>query len=263
MPYYTPPGGEITAAYGRSLMDLPDGMMGPVPANIRMYRRPAVPPAVLARQMLTMREISPLTMTGMGILPSVNVRGIRMAIPAALAARTRRMRLDRNMQGLGGKAAAAKILIGPRGTPIVRRQPGFFMGPGGGPGGGPFQFPGYTMSGMGLGDDTLPPDIGPQPLPIPPSWLDTSQPVPPPGWFNIGKPSAPPAPPAAIAPPNVGPSRDISLGPPAGVWDMRPVAPGASAGFFDQSTMGVPNKYLAAGLAAVVGLAALRSGRKR
>lgn len=68
----------------------------------------------------------------------------RAARSATLRRRSQRAGM-RFMSGMGlGVAHAAAA-----GTPVIRRQAGFFMGPGGGPGGGPFQFPGY-MSGMGM-----------------------------------------------------------------------------------------------------------------
>jgi hypothetical protein len=262
MPYYTSPGGEITAAYGRSLM-------GAVPANIRMYRRPTVPPAVLAQRMLAARENSLITMTGMGILPSVNVRYAKTAIPAALAARRQRQaRASQQMQGLGkggGRAMnvhARPVDVFAPGSPIIARQRAFFMGPGGGPGGGPFRMPGYTMTGMGLSDDMQPPDVGISPIPPPPPIItDTSQPAPPPAWFTIGKPTAPPVP-GAMAPPSVPPPAWVSNRVP--LW-LQPTTLFAksSASSASGTTFGVSNTVLAVGLASIVGLAVLRGGRGR
>jgi hypothetical protein len=201
-----------------------------------------------------------------------------MAIPAAMAARKQRIdRIDRarrnaQMHGLGrggGRVIAAGRAVNVHsgrpvdvfapGAPRIQRQAGFFMGPGGGPGGGPFHFPGYTMSGMGLGDDTLPPDVGTPSVPGPPPILiDTSQPAPPSSWFNIGTPAAPTVP-AAMAPPNVGTPNYVSNALPA---SLRPTTLLNTATAAPGTTFGVSNTVLFGGLAAIVGLAALTGGRR-
>jgi hypothetical protein len=149
MPYYTAPGGAMTAAYARSLMGLGVSM----PRNSTMYVRPTASAiAIRAANSVALGRRSQRAGTpvmsgmGLGILPSTNVRYAKTAIPAGIARRKWDQRRRRAMSGLGAGRHAMSV------APImgIRHQPGFFMGPGGGPGGGPFTFPGYGMTGMGL-----------------------------------------------------------------------------------------------------------------
>lgn len=172
MPYYVPQKeAAATAAFARSLMGL-----GAVPfphRNAFIYSRPnSASIAVRAAQSAALfphrsqkagtAGTAVMSGMGLGILPTVNVRYAKTAIPAAMAHRRREaIRLRRrSMSGLGkGHGGGGPILAGKAHAAMVapimgiRHQPGFFMGPGGGPGGGPFHFPGFTMSGMGLSDD--------------------------------------------------------------------------------------------------------------
>jgi hypothetical protein len=156
MPYYAPPGGSMTAAFARSLM-LTNALegLGRSP-NSTMYARPSASAiAVRAAQSTLLPRRSQragvsyvMNGMGLGILPSVNVRYVKTAIPAAFA-----YKRHRRLSGLG-KGSAGGNGVHPRAfavTPImgIRHQPGIFMGPGG-PGSAPGWFPGYFMSGSGL-----------------------------------------------------------------------------------------------------------------
>lgn len=238
MAYYTPPGGRLTAEFARSFLS------GPTSA-VR-YSRPAIPTSVVlghaAQRAAALRAAQQgvsLMMSGMGLgmVPSINVRALRTAIPAALASRRRSMLRAQELQGLGGKHPAAA------GPPIIRRQAGFFMGPGGGPGGGPFQFPGFTMSGMGLADD------GETPL-LPPDFFKPSRPI-------IPAPKT-----VDVTPPDLGPFPPITLPPLVPVSQPLPPPGFARPSFFNSSTLGIPNTVLAAGVGALLLLGIVRRSRR-
>jgi hypothetical protein len=156
MPYYTPPGGAMTAAYARSLMGLGVAMNT---RNPTMYARPTASQlAVRAAQSSALfrrsqRAGAPagvplMSGMGLGILPSANVRYTKTAIPAAIA--RRKWMAQQRKSGVSGLGATRPRIMGVAPIMGIRHQAGYFMGPGGGPGGGPFQTPGYSMSGMGL-----------------------------------------------------------------------------------------------------------------
>jgi hypothetical protein len=123
--------------------------------------------------------------------------------------------------------------------------------------------------GMGLADDTTPPDVGlpgatdiPAGGTIPSIITDTSQPAPPPAWFSIGKPTAPPLQTTNMAPPSVGTPSWVSNQIPG---SLRPTTLVAGSSAQPGTTFGVSNNVLIAAGAVGVGLVLLSggSGRRR
>lgn len=169
MAYYTPtPEAVQTAAFGRALL----GILTPsyrasrfsIPAPVVMARAAQTAAAIRAATAAENRLSLMMSGMGLGILPSVNVRYAKTAIPAALASREWNRLHPPRLEGLG-KVKATIVPSGPAGM-MVRRQPGFFMGPGGGPSSGPFTFPGY-LSGLGDPncDSGMPYDVSGNPCP--------------------------------------------------------------------------------------------------
>lgn len=290
MPYYTPPGGAMTAAFAQSLQRA--SMMGlglVLPKNPIVYRRPTMPPSVLAEQMLAARMASPVTMTGMGIFPSTNVRYTRKIVPITMAIERQRLLREQQLVGLSGNVidlqglgkGGPRAVGGARGFDVfgrggvalapIHRQVPFFMGPGGGPGS---LFPGYSMSGMGLADDSTDIDIvtglpcddprancGPITGPRVP--IDTTT------W----EPSGPAAKIQNTVPPFMTqtsipfyqPGQPVRYLPMTAAPIGAPIPGPSSAGiqkFLSSSTMGIPNAILAAGIGGIVLLAGMKKRRR-
>jgi len=139
MPYYAPPGGSLTALVARQLQNQSmSGMsgLGVVPVvNVNMPR--AVPAALGAarRRRMQQQHIAPAVMTGMGMIRPP----VRPPTPVLFNAALRQPTLSG--LGAGGGARAA----GPRAQGVMpvtagtRRQAAMFMSPGG----GYSQIPGY------------------------------------------------------------------------------------------------------------------------
>lgn len=253
MPYFTPPGGDITANYARSML----GMLRAQPR----YQRFSIPaPVVMSRAAQMARAGQQLVMSGMGlgILPTVNVRYAKSAIPAALARRRWNEIHSDDLHGLG-KAGASRVIPGGKAFDVfgkggvslapIKRQAGFFMGPGGGPGGGPFQFPGFTVPRMHwLGDATsdfcnsaAADDYFLANGRVPPG-CDVTQPI------NTTT-SNTNAPIVNTTPPLLPPQSALV---PAAAALLRPTYVPAAPAFFSSSTAGVPNAVLAIGGVALV-----------
>jgi hypothetical protein len=262
MAYYAPPGGSWTAGFARGLMP----MLGAVP-QARIVR--IVHPAVTAAT--AMRARRSVQMTGMGILPSTNVRYIRAVIPAGFALRAWRAahpQTELELQGLGGKGAKPPAvhpaMLGPGGMMILRRQSGFYMGPGGG-GQGPFALPpGFgvplTSRLSGLGVET-------GPAAVCTTWgLPTDS-------TNVAdlvctEWGAAPVQPSGLPPIDVTPTVAASAPSAAAAGQAAAAARAAAAraaakpSFMTQSTLGIPNAYLVLGGLGIVALTTLRARRR-
>lgn len=273
MPYFAPPGGSLTARVARSLQDQGMSGVGFLP-DARMPR--------------SRRSVAQPTMTGMGLVltpkynyssrysapASVTFAAVRAAslAPEVLAAR-------RNLSGLG--------VVAPRGgaRPMIRiaeamptaagvlRQAAMFMSPGG----GYSQIPGF-MPAIGppmrrlsfLGQEE-PTTYDPGNVLTPPDTI-LNQPTLVLLPSSAGSPSTYTAPTTLTPPPGAATAAPLlqntplpALGP-GQQFVARPgvaVSFGVPGSFMNRSTLGVPNKYLAAAAAGILLLTSIGRRRRR
>jgi hypothetical protein len=282
MPYYTSPGGPMTARAARALQDSSMGELGILPSiNVRAPR--VIPAAISAARRYRMRlpaSREETVMTGMGavtIPPGRYAHLLAQPAPVTFATALRTAAAIRAAQiaqsqgvslvGLGAGAGprhARPFGIMPITAAGVRHQAAMFMSPGG----GYSQIPGFMPAVTGppmrrlsfLGQDgNMEPSTYTAPTELTPPIVSPPQEI-----FLIPTPSIPPVPstytaPTNLIPPNAGGGPiGVQYKPVTFLPSVPPVQP-----FMTQSTLGIKNQYLIAAGAGIVLLTVLGRRRRR